>query len=83
MAFDEATGKRYIVTRNPGVETLGSWFNIQKAKTGKLLYKIGFCPSVCPFCTVLCADVGVFVEGGKRLLGLTDKPLLAMFKKAY
>ncbi|XP_058100013.1 kunitz trypsin inhibitor 5 [Magnolia sinica] len=80
---DKVTGKRYVttggVTGNPGLSTVSNWFKIEKYNDD---YKLVFCPSVCNFCKVICGDVGVLNEGGKRWLGLSDVPFPVMFKKA-
>jgi len=87
LISDDASGRLLIgiggTRGNPGLETLSNWFKIEKAGSGKYDYKIVFCPGVCQFCRPICGDVGVFVEkDGKRLLGLSDQPLLVKFKKA-
>ena len=87
LTFDEATGNRYVgiggSIGNPGMETLSNWFVISKAENGMYDYKISFCPAICPACTIMCGDVGVFIgEDGTRFLGLNDRPLVVMFKKA-
>lgn len=86
---DEAEGRPYVGTGgtigNPGVQTLGNWFKIEKAGSGKYDYKFVFCPGVCDFCRPFCGDVGVFQQRiGTRVLGInTDNmPLLVNFKKA-
>ncbi|CAL9753383.1 unnamed protein product [Musa acuminata subsp. burmannicoides] len=80
----EATGRRYVVTGglkgDPGLSTVSNWFKIERY--GESDYKLVHCPSVCRFCKVVCGDVGVFVEGGKRWLGLSDEPFPVMFKNA-
>ncbi|KAJ4759603.1 Kunitz-type trypsin inhibitor [Rhynchospora pubera] len=77
------TSKRYVITGgfigNPGQETVSNWFKIEKL--GNKEYKLVFCPSVCKTCKVLCGDVEVLNEGGKRLLGLGDESFPVMFKK--
>lgn len=81
--LDESTGRRYVATGgavgNPGLGTVGNWFKIERY--GKD-YKLVFCPTVCKFCKVLCGDVGVFYEKGRRYLGLSAQPFAVMFKKA-
>ncbi|KFK42293.1 hypothetical protein AALP_AA2G237000 [Arabis alpina] len=67
------------VAGNPGRTTVDNWFKIDKFEND---YKIVFCPSVCNFCKVMCGDIGVFVQGGKRSLVLSDVPLKVMFKRA-
>ncbi|CAL5428004.1 unnamed protein product [Camellia sinensis] len=82
----EVTGRRYVrsggVAGRPGGETVNNWFRIEKDGSGNG-YKIVFCPSVCGSCKVVCGDVAVFYEDGKRWLGLSDEPLLVMFKKLW
>ncbi|OVA05536.1 Proteinase inhibitor I3 [Macleaya cordata] len=81
--IDGLTGKRYVktagVTGNPGLGTVSNWFKIERYRDD---YKLVFCPGVCMFCKVVCGDLGVFFEDGKRWLGLSDVPLAVMFKKA-
>ncbi|KAL0348153.1 UNVERIFIED_CONTAM: hypothetical protein Sangu_1043100 [Sesamum angustifolium] len=79
---DWTTGRRYVrtggVLGRPGAETVREWFKIDKCGKG---YKIGYCPSVCSECRVECGEVGVFVEDGRRWLGLGGQPLVIAFKK--
>ncbi|CAA6662693.1 unnamed protein product [Spirodela intermedia] len=56
-----------------------NWFKIERSGMD---YKLVFCPTVCKFCKVLCGDVGVFYENGRRYLGLSAQPFPVMFKKA-
>lgn len=85
LQFDEATGRRYVgtggVIGNPGISTLSNWFKLDKMESSGD-YKLVFCPGVCNFCKVICSDVGVFVENGKRWLGLTESPFPVMIKRA-
>ncbi|XP_072954895.1 kunitz trypsin inhibitor 5-like [Typha angustifolia] len=78
------SGRRYVtaggVEGNPGVGTVSDWFKIERFR-GFKDYKLVFCPSVCEFCKVVCGDIGVFVDGGKRWLGLGGMPLPVMFKR--
>lgn len=83
---DDSMGRRYVISNgvvgHPGADTLNSWFKIEKNGSG-IGYKIVFCPSVCNTCKVVCGDVGVFSENGKRWLGLNDdEPFVFVFKKA-
>lgn len=82
---DAITGQRYVksgaLTGRPGASTLSNWFKVEKNENGDG-YKIIFCPSVCSFCKVVCGNVGVFDENGKKWLGLSDGyPLILKFKK--
>lgn len=81
---DGITGRRYVtsggVMGRPGVDTVSNWFKLEKVG-GESGYRIEFCPSVCSSCKVVCGNVGVIVENGKRWLGLSDEPLLVVFKK--
>ncbi|KAF3655851.1 putative cyclin-SDS-like [Capsicum annuum] len=82
--MDEITGRRYVMsggmTGRPGLETISNWFRIEMyGNNGS--YKIVFCPGVCSNCKVVCGNVGVFNENGKRWLGLNDEPLVVRFKK--
>lgn len=84
--YDELRGQ-YVVTSggvegNPGIKTISNWFKIEKYGDD---YKLVFCPTVCNYCKVICKDVGIFIENGRRILGLTlgdVVPLKVMFKKA-
>ncbi|PIA35406.1 hypothetical protein AQUCO_03500053v1 [Aquilegia coerulea] len=82
-APDGVTNQRYVSTGgrigSPGLRTVSNWFKIERYRND---YKLVFCPMVCNFCKVLCGDVGVFLEDGKRWLGFSTEPLLVMFKKA-
>ncbi|KAK4270736.1 hypothetical protein QN277_019510 [Acacia crassicarpa] len=82
--FDTTTGQWFITTGgvvgNPGRETAGNWFKIEKYEDA---YKLLYCPSVCKFCKVLCKDVGVFVDQNQsRRLALSDKPMKVHFQPA-
>ncbi|XP_021810339.1 kunitz trypsin inhibitor 2-like [Prunus avium] len=81
--FDEQTGQWFVtsggVEGNPGRQTTSNWFKIEKYDED---YKLVFCPTVCNFCKVICRDVGIFIQDGKRRLALTDVPFKVMFKKA-
>ncbi|KAJ0444947.1 putative proteinase inhibitor I3, Kunitz legume, kunitz inhibitor STI-like superfamily [Helianthus annuus] len=82
---DMVAGRKYYVRSGgvigrPGVGTVSNWFRIEKA--GDIGYKIVFCPSVCSSCKVVCGDVGVLEENGKRWLALVDQPLVFTLKKA-
>lgn len=81
--FDETTNQWFVSTcgvqGNPGQKTVSNWFKIEKFEND---YKIVFCPSVCNFCKVMCRDIGVFVQDGKRRLVLSDVPLKVMFRRA-
>ncbi|KAK1390119.1 Alpha-amylase/subtilisin inhibitor [Heracleum sosnowskyi] len=81
---DEITGRRYVksggLTGHPGVNTVSNWFKVEKNENGDG-YKIVFCPSVCSFCKLVCGNVGVFDENGKKWLGLSDgDPLIVTFR---
>ncbi|CAK9149934.1 unnamed protein product [Ilex paraguariensis] len=82
--IDEVTGRRYVmsgaVTGHPGIDTVRNWFKLEKYGGGNG-YMIVFCPNVCSFCKVVCGNVGVFSENGKRWLALSDQPLIVGFKK--
>ncbi|VFQ77992.1 unnamed protein product [Cuscuta campestris] len=81
--YDEAAEKFPVVTGgaegNPGPETIGNWFKIEKHGPG---YKFVFCPTVAGTLQVVCQDVGVFPgAGGARILALGDSPLVVTFKR--
>ncbi|XP_073147237.1 kunitz trypsin inhibitor 5-like [Henckelia pumila] len=80
--YDESA-KQYFVTTggvegNPGRETISNWFKIDRYQSD---YKLVFCPTVCNYCKVICRDVGIFFQDGKRRLALSDVPFVVMFKK--
>ncbi len=81
--FDESTGQWFVTTGgvegNPGRETTSNWYKIEKYDDD---FKLVFCPTVCDFCKVLCRDVGIYIEDGRRSLALSDVPFKVMFKKA-
>ncbi|KAH0681820.1 hypothetical protein KY289_019572 [Solanum tuberosum] len=82
---DERTGRRYVMsggmTGRPGIDTISNWFKIERYGNNES-YKIVFCPRVCSSnCKVVCGNVGVFNENGKKWLGLNDEPLVVRFKK--
>ncbi|XP_047264658.1 uncharacterized protein LOC107866029 [Capsicum annuum] len=82
--YTELIPQRYLVTvggvvGNPGRETLGNWFKIDKYEDA---YKLVYCPGVCNICRPFCGDIGVLVENGKRVLFVgRDKPLKVTFHK--
>ncbi|KAJ6364411.1 hypothetical protein OIU76_029375 [Salix suchowensis] len=57
-----------------------NWFKIEKANLG---YKLVYCPEDICSCEVLCRDIGIYVENGKRILSLSDalSPFWVVFKK--
>jgi hypothetical protein len=81
--FDESRSQWFVtsggVEGNPGRGTTSNWFKIEKHDRD---YKLVFCPTVCNFCKVLCRDVGIYIEDGRRSLALSDVPFIVMFKKA-
>ncbi|XP_059643640.1 kunitz trypsin inhibitor 5-like [Cornus florida] len=84
--FDESVRRSFVTTGgvegNPGRETLSNWFRIEKYDDD---YKLVFCPGVCgvdDFCSVLCGDIGIFVDNGIRRLALSEQPLKVVFKRA-
>nr|GMD37892.1 kunitz trypsin inhibitor 2-like [Ipomoea batatas] len=64
---------------NPGAQTLNNWFKILKTRNN---YRLLSCPDVCNYCSYICRDVGISVEGGQRRLVLSDTPLEINFRKA-
>ncbi|XP_042460521.1 kunitz trypsin inhibitor 5-like [Zingiber officinale] len=82
---DASTGRRYVISGgvegSPSAGTASNWFKIERY--GERDYKLVHCPSVCQVCKVVCGDVGVFVEGGKRWLGLDGDPFSVIFKNAH
>ncbi|XP_071709589.1 miraculin-like [Rutidosis leptorrhynchoides] len=83
---DMVVGRLYYVRSGgvvgrPGVGTVSNWFKIEKV--GDIGYKIVFCPSVCGSCKVVCGDVGVLEDSGKKWLAIDNQPFVFTFKKAY
>ncbi|CAN4085383.1 unnamed protein product [Withania somnifera] len=67
------------VEGNPGRDTLGNWFKIDKHEDA---YKFVYCPGVCETCRPFCGDIGILVEpNNKRVLFVgSDKPLKVKFQ---
>ncbi|CAI9113356.1 OLC1v1013941C1 [Oldenlandia corymbosa var. corymbosa] len=69
---------------NPGPETVSNWFKFLKtgkSKEGYNKYLILYCPmSVCRSCNVVCKNVGIVMQNGKRRLGLAKKPYEIVFE---
>ncbi|XP_074590763.1 kunitz trypsin inhibitor 5-like [Curcuma longa] len=82
---DASTGRRYVISGgvegSPGAGTASNWFKIERY--GERDYKLVHCPSVCQDCKVVCGDLGVFVEGENRWLGLDGDPFPVMFTNAH
>ncbi|KAK3212762.1 hypothetical protein Dsin_017468 [Dipteronia sinensis] len=61
--FDESLGQWFGTTGgvegNPGRETVGNWFKIEKFDGD---YKLLFCPTVCDICRVVCRDIGIYID---------------------
>nr|XP_016515173.1 PREDICTED: miraculin-like [Nicotiana tabacum] len=82
----ELIPQRYLVTvggveGNPGRETLSNWFRIDKYEDA---YKLVYCPGVCETCRPFCGEIGILVEGSKRVLFIgsrSDQPLKVTFHK--
>ncbi|MQL72190.1 hypothetical protein Taro_004530 [Colocasia esculenta] len=86
IRFHEAANRYYVSTGgvpgNPGKDTLSNWFTIREAEDGSNSYKLTYCPTVCNFCRPYCGDLGLFVEDGRKWLGIRGPPLSVVFKKA-
>ncbi|CAN6463355.1 unnamed protein product [Victoria cruziana] len=80
---DEVTGQRFITlggaAGNPGPATVSNWFKIEKEGDH---YALVFCPTVCEFCKVVCANVGVYGENGRQFLALSDPAFPVEFRRA-
>ncbi|BAU02568.1 hypothetical protein LR48_Vigan10g048700 [Vigna angularis] len=82
--FDASTGQTYVTTGgvvgSPNQHTILNWFQIHKYEDA---YKLVYCHGVCPSCQHSCKDVGVFVDGNRRMhLALSDDPFKVKFKRA-
>ncbi|OIT04727.1 PREDICTED: kunitz trypsin inhibitor 2-like [Nicotiana attenuata] len=79
----ELIPQRHLVTvggveGNPGRETLSNWFRIDKYEDA---YKLVYCPGVCETCRPFCGDIGILVEGSKRVLFVgSNQPLKVKFE---
>ncbi|KAJ1386728.1 Proteinase inhibitor I3, Kunitz legume [Sesbania bispinosa] len=71
------------VIGNPGQETIGNWFKIEKYEDA---YKLVYCPSVCGYCSYQCSDIGIFEDQyGKHLAlnkDVSDVPYKIQFQQA-
>ncbi|KAM7523513.1 hypothetical protein LguiA_013415 [Lonicera macranthoides] len=67
------------VEGNPGRETITNWFKIQRFEDG---YNLQYCPTVCQSCRIICGDIGIINDNGRRRLGLSETPFKVVFKKA-
>nr|XP_018630146.1 kunitz trypsin inhibitor 5-like [Nicotiana tomentosiformis] len=66
------------VEGNPGRETLSNWFKIDKYEDA---YKLVYCPGVCETCRPFCGDIGILVEGSKRVMFVgSNQPLKVKFE---
>lgn len=66
---------------NPGPKTLSNWFKIERIGD-ELKYKFVYCPTVCKSCKVICEDIGIFLQNGKRRLALRKEPYEIIFEQA-
>ncbi|KAL5081246.1 hypothetical protein RYX36_009667 [Vicia faba] len=67
------------VLGNPGSQTIGNWFKIEKYDDA---YKLVYCPNVCPSCKHVCKDIGNYVnKTGEMHLALTNDPFKVKFQK--
>ncbi|XP_027169222.1 kunitz trypsin inhibitor 2-like [Coffea eugenioides] len=84
LEYNDDVPNQFFVTTggvkgNPGRETLSNWFGIQRYEDAYIFY---FCPAVCNYCRPVCGNIGVILDNGRRLLGLSNQPLKVTFKKA-
>lgn len=77
-----SAGEYFITTGgekgNPGPKTISNWFKIEKSGD---FYKFVYCPFVCKTCKVICKNIGIYVEDGKRRAALSDVPFKFNFNK--
>ncbi|XP_058773538.1 kunitz trypsin inhibitor 5-like [Vicia villosa] len=67
------------VLGNPGSQTIGNWFRIEKYEDA---YRLVYCPNVCLYCKHVCKDIGNYVnKTGEMHLALTDVPFKVKFQK--
>lgn len=68
------------VEGNPGRDTLNNWFQIQKYEDA---YQIVSCPNIpCQPCSILCGNIGIFVENGRRRLAINQPSFKVVFRRA-
>ncbi|XP_010253721.1 PREDICTED: miraculin-like [Nelumbo nucifera] len=56
---------------HPGSSTVRNWFKIERINNSSPEYRIAYCPSVCESCEVVCGNVGISSESGKRWLSVS------------
>nr|DAD40109.1 TPA_asm: hypothetical protein HUJ06_014432 [Nelumbo nucifera] len=56
---------------HPGSSTVRNWFKIERISNNSPEYRIAYCPSVCESCEVVCGNVGISSESGKRWLSVS------------
>ncbi|KAL3512419.1 hypothetical protein ACH5RR_025136 [Cinchona calisaya] len=72
------------VEGNPGPQTISNWFKILKYEDA---YQLQYCPSVSTCgnpCGILllCENIGILVDNGRRRLALNQSPFKIVFKTA-
>ncbi|XP_059647224.1 kunitz trypsin inhibitor 5-like [Cornus florida] len=80
--YDKSVDRSFVSTDgvegNPGRETLGNWFKIDRYGDG---YKLDHCPGVCSICRIRCGELGIFEENGIKRLAKFSEPLQVVFQK--
>ncbi|XP_027121940.1 kunitz trypsin inhibitor 5-like [Coffea arabica] len=83
---DKSKGRKFVnlggVIGNPGPETLGNWFKIEKVGDHGNKYKLVYCPTVCSYCKVNCKNLGIVYQNGLRRLALSHRPFKVIFTQA-
>ncbi|XP_043716722.1 21 kDa seed protein-like [Telopea speciosissima] len=57
---------------HPGSSTVRNWFKIESMSRSSPEYRLTYCPNVCESCQVMCGNIGVTMESGKRWLSVSQ-----------
>ncbi|XP_057758600.1 miraculin-like [Arachis stenosperma] len=81
--YNYALGQQFVtingVLGNPGANTIGNWFKIEKYEDA---YKLVYCPSVCNGCYYQCSDLGIYEDEWGKRLAFSNVPLKVQFQRA-
>nr|DAD36248.1 TPA_asm: hypothetical protein HUJ06_006888 [Nelumbo nucifera] len=56
---------------HPSSSTIRNWFKIERISNSSPEYHIAYCPSVCELCKIVCGNVGISSESGRRWLSVS------------